>query len=114
MNSNTTNAIVRSLGVMLLGLGAALHPVQAQTVTASASVVASDLDLGSAAGAATLKHRIEVAVGQVCGTADARDLQEMADYDHCRQAATASATAQMQQRMAEARQTTVMASSTPR
>jgi len=114
MNTHTTNALVRGLGVVLLGLGAALNPVQAETVTSSVSVASTDLDLASAAGVATMKHRIAVAVREVCGTADVRDSQDMADYDSCRTEATANAMAQMQQRVAMARRTALVASSTAR
>ena len=62
------------------------QPAFAQTVPANATLVVqhSDLDLGTAAGAKTLQHRIWRAVVAVCGTTSDFDLAGKNDIQNCR------------------------------
>ena len=55
------------------------------------SVQYNDLNLGSAAGRATLSGRIDNAAARVCGIAPAQGLKEIQSVRSCRTAAVASA-----------------------
>lgn len=82
-----TAAVAVSL-TALISLPAAADEVQ---------VVVSydDINLGSAAGAAALANRVKLAVDEACARPAARDLKRVADWQQCRVAAQASATAQL-------------------
>lgn len=72
------------------------QPAFAQTAPANATVVVqhSDLDLGTAAGAKTLQHRIWRAVVAVCGTTSDFDLAGKNDIQNCRRDTLRVGTAQ--------------------
>ncbi len=68
-----------------LALMAASVPCLAQeTETSSATVGLTGIEVGSSAGGAILRARLQQAARQVCGTADTRDLSAMADMQACR------------------------------
>lgn len=71
------------------------QPAFAQSAPANATVVVqhSDLDLGTAAGAKTLQHRIWRAVVAVCGTTSDFDLAGKNDIQNCRRDTLALAAA---------------------
>ncbi len=63
----------------------------------------SDLDLTTPAGARALHSRVLRAAREVCGGVDLRDLDPMREaFTACREAAQASATAQVQLALAKA------------
>ena len=66
------------------------------------TVRTADLDLATAAGARTLRTRIDRAVASLCGDVDQRDLRAMAWRDRCRATAMADAMPQMQVALAAA------------
>jgi len=63
--------------------------------TTKMAVHYSDLNLASPAGIAALNSRIKNAVDQVCGSADSRQLEEVAAVNECKKAALADAMAQV-------------------
>jgi UrcA family protein len=66
----------------------------AQSVSRSVSIVYDDLDLGNQSDLDTLDARLKKAVKEVCGNADNRRLDDVADMNRCRDAALASAARQ--------------------
>lgn len=72
------------------------QPALAQTAPANATAVVqhSDLDLGTAAGAKTLQHRIWRAVVAVCGTTSEFDLAGKNDIRDCRRDTLRASSAQ--------------------
>jgi UrcA family protein len=81
---------------LIMPLLIASVPATAGTMhTKSVAISHADLDLSNDAGRATLARRIAMAARHVCGTADARDIQGMADRNRClvdaRETATESA-----------------------
>lgn len=88
--------------LVLAAAAFAAVPALAQETTVSMKVAYGDLDLGSAAGAATLNGRIKAAVRQVCGTGSSRSLAEFQSIHRCRVAARASALPQVNLALARA------------
>lgn len=81
------------LFALLLPMLLVAVPATAGTMHAtSVTVNHADLDLSNDAGRDTLARRIATAARKVCGTADVRDLQGMADRNRCRVEATEDAT----------------------
>lgn len=75
--------------LMLAGLSLA-DPAQARTER-SALVETADLDLRHPEGQATLEHRLNYVVRQICGTADPRVIADRLDQQRCRDEALRSA-----------------------
>ena len=71
--------------------------------TQSTTVHYRDLNLASAAGEATLRHRIAIAARNVCWAADGPSLDDHARFESCREKAIASASPQMNAVIASAR-----------
>ena len=65
---------------------------QAGLVQQTHEVSYNDLDLTSEAGRDRLDERLRLAVKQVCGSADSRDLREMLQVRRCRREALATST----------------------
>ncbi len=65
---------------------------QAGLVQQTHEVSYNDLDLTSQAGRDHLDQRLRVAVKQVCGSANSRDLREMLQVRRCRREALATST----------------------
>jgi len=86
----------------LLAVWAAAPFASAQTVPESRQISAADLDLHFAAGQATLRHRIQEAVDQVCGVPDPRGRDDARDFKGCRRLALRQGMAQAEVRLAEA------------
>jgi UrcA family protein len=86
----------------------ATAPAQAQDLV-TINVSYADLNLSSTAGAAVLQRRIDAAVGQNCGRADNRDLEQRAAVAQCRREVAIGADEQSRQAIAKAR-STVLAS----
>jgi UrcA family protein len=90
-------------------IAVALLPLLAGAASAAerdvqtASVSLRGINVGSAAGAALLHARIVAAARQVCGTADTKDMQAMADMNACRAAALAQAAPQLEVALVSAR-----------
>jgi UrcA family protein len=96
MNRNRIASIFLSTLAALSAVSPVLTPALAETpgrLATSVSVNRGDLDLASDAGIATLDRRLALAVRHACGSADARELQAMADVRRCRREALASANA---------------------
>jgi len=67
-------------------------PASAGTPAArQAKVAVADLNLATAPGQAKLDHRLAVAIRQVCGAGDQRDLTLQAELRRCRESARKSA-----------------------
>jgi UrcA family protein len=64
------------------------------------SVTFSDLDLGSAAGQRTLRHRIEVAAGNVCDLGGMAQMEDFLESAACYRTAYQDGIRQMQQLVA--------------
>jgi UrcA family protein len=63
---------------------AAVQPAQASEMAVSSiTVVYSDLDLGTEAGARTLYRRLKMAANHVCGSVDHRDLNRDRIWQQC-------------------------------
>jgi UrcA family protein len=75
MNKLITSTLVA------LSLGASTTPAFAET--ASVTVAYADLDLSAPGGIATLKGRIEAATKRICGSADIRNMHDVADQQRC-------------------------------
>jgi UrcA family protein len=90
----------------LLAVWVAAPFASAQTVAqsreASRQVLAADPDLRFDAGQATLRHRIQEAVNQVCGVPDPRGRDDARDFKGCRRLALRQAMAQAGVRLAGA------------
>jgi UrcA family protein len=74
-------------------LAALSTPAAAEKV--SASVPYGDLDLSSPAGMTKLQGRVDSAAKRLCGTADIRDLHDVADQQRCVREIHASAAFEM-------------------
>ena len=69
--------------------------VPASAQEASATVFFGDLDLSSAAGAATLNTRLLGAIEQVCERPSVRDMRNGAVFNDCKDAAMSNALSQL-------------------
>jgi UrcA family protein len=79
----------------VLSLVSIADPARAETVTVT--VPYSDLDLASPSGMETLNGRIELAARHICGSADIRNLKDVADQKQCLREAAGSAARQVTQ-----------------
>lgn len=95
-----------ALGVLTAG---AISPAFAQETRA---VGYSDLNLATPAGEAALRHRVAVAVKQVCGDPDYRDLQALGQMRQCRKITGATAGNQVAFVIDHAQQTALATGST--
>jgi UrcA family protein len=86
---------ITALGAAALAAFAFTAPAAAQTET-SVAVSYAGLDLSNPADAARFDMRLRAAAGEVCGTADARNLSLSAAVDSCRKEAIARAKADVQ------------------
>ena len=86
---------VRS-AAMLLSAAVVLAsvPLAASAQTRSINVHSYDLDLTNSAGQAELQHRIDRAVGHVCGSPVGARMDELASYASCSKVARANAMSQ--------------------
>jgi UrcA family protein len=91
----TRSKVSQFLVPAALLLAAAALPGAAQAAdavrTRQITVVASDLDLGTDAGTATLKRRLAQAAKESCGPAESSSLAAQMDYSACVKAAVAEA-----------------------
>ena len=79
----------------------AAAPAAAQELAASKTLVAyGDLNIGNAAGRATLDQRIRAAARSVCGVEQAPGLAEMTMLKDCREGAINAAHAEVEQVLA--------------
>ena len=85
------------LPLLSTAAGAAERDVQ------TASVSLRGVTVGTPAGAALLHARMVAAARQVCGTADSKDMQAIADMKACRAAAVAQAAPQLEAAVVSAR-----------
>lgn len=88
-------------GIVALGLTLALGTAAAaaapEAPLATESVAFSDLDLNSAAGQKMLRHRIEVAAGNVCDLGGMAQMEDFLVSTACYRAAYHDGIRQMQQ-----------------
>lgn len=82
-------ALFAAVAASLSCLAAA--PAAAEQVT----VAYSDLNVATAAGAQVLAQRFDAGVDAACARPDIRDVQAMADFTACKNAAVTSATQQL-------------------
>lgn len=78
-------------------------PASAQPAPARLAVSTAGLDLGTAEGARALDLRILHAASALCGTPSSADLRSRARHQACREEARASASAERERLIAEAR-----------
>jgi UrcA family protein len=95
-----------AVGAVLATASAA--PARAETLTQVVST--ADLNLGAPAGRATLRHRILTAARQVCVQGDDSDFYRL-DLRECEHDAFQAAWEQAEERIAAARQGSLVASS---
>ena len=100
-NKSVNTLIVTAMGIASFAGIAQAAPVDENT--RSVSIRTDGLDLASNMGARTLDQRVRNAVGQVCGTADGRDLAARAQIAACRKVAMTNATPQVALALANAR-----------
>jgi UrcA family protein len=89
---------IKALGLVVASAVAVAAPASAQSALQPVGIQVryADLDIGHVAGAQILLHRIQVAAANACGGApDLRELQQRADFDHCRNAAVGAAIARV-------------------
>lgn len=84
-----TILILAALATMPLG-----QPAFAETITQTAVVQHSDLDLATSAGAKTFKLRLWRAVVDVCGTTSEFDIKGQNDIRQCRRETLQAASTQ--------------------
>jgi UrcA family protein len=101
------SALALALAAATASVSAAA-PAQAQDLV-TINVSYADLNLSNTAGAAVLQRRIDAAVGQICGRADNRDLEQRAAVAQCRAEVSIGADEQSRQAIAKARQTLLAA-----
>ena len=82
---------------LTLALGTAAAAAAPQAPLATESVTFADLDLNSAAGQKTLRHRIEIAAGNVCDLGGMAQMEDFLQSTACFRAAYRNGIRQMQQ-----------------
>jgi UrcA family protein len=88
----------------------AAQAAAAETEQQAVSIRTAGLNLTSPEGAALLRQRVQGAARAVCGTADTRDLQAMADMKACRAVAMEGADLQIRAAVAAASRNAHLAS----
>lgn len=95
---------------IILGLAALVAAGASQAVSAampgqraSVTVATSDLDLRTAAGKATLRHRLGLAAAEVCGEASAADPEGRRSIRDCRARVVEQATREIATRLSSGR-----------